>query len=198
MIEPIINVLSSKINNLPWIERHGGLVRTARKINLVDGQPFEEYYPVSMSDTDKECWENGKHMDLAPNSKYKSVSYFDQNGIVKVSDSEYPDFKTFEANVSFVCWLNLKKLGEAHQSGYLYELDAIKTLSEKLQINKHHKLTCKIVGLHPKNEGIFQKYNYADRLDLFLYPYDYFSIQMLIKWEMDIKCFDLTLNDPIC
>lgn len=195
MIEPIISRISNNLKSLPFIERHGGLVRTARRYMIIDGQPFEELYPVSM-DVEGNCFENGKYLDLAPNSSYKSVSYFEQRGPVIVECEG--SFYKFTAPVSFVCWMNMKKVGSHNQVGYVYEGMSLDVLTKSIQINKYHALSVEIESLHPKNEGIFQKYNYSDRLDLFLYPYDFFSINFIIKWRMQIGCFDGVINDPIC
>lgn len=195
MIEPIISIISSNIKELPFIERHGGLVRTARRYTIIDGQPYEEVFPVSM-DVDGNCFENGKYLDLAPNSAYKSVSYFEQRGPVTVDcDDNY--FK-FTAPVSFVCWMNMKKIGSSNQIAYVYESLALDTIRKTINISKYKAIVIDIESLHPKNEGVFQKYNYSDRLDLFLYPYDFFSINFTIKFRMLMGCFQGDINDPIC
>lgn len=195
MIEPIIARLSENLKALPFIERHGGLVRTARRVNYIDGLPFEEVFPVAM-DVEGNCFENGKYLDLAPNSALKSVSYFEQRGQVDVDETD--QFYVFNAPVSFVCWMNMKKIGSQTQIGYVFEGMALDVLNQDININKYHGIQIYIEGLHPKNEGIFQKYNYSDRLDLFLYPYDFFSINFTIKWKMTKGCFEGLVGAPIC
>jgi hypothetical protein len=205
MIENIIKSFEEKITNIGWIERYGGLVKPVKRTFAIDDSLIVKTFPVACGVNAKECWEKGKYQDLIPNDKYKSLAYWEQRGSVSCSYQRVDGDKymcIFSAPVSFVCWLNMPKLGfDDCTSSHLFEAHMLKVLSKvgvvtsPYQINN---LKCVIDGLAPKNETIFQKYSYDDREDLLMYPFDFFSINMTFSWGVLLNCIpDVELSTPI-
>jgi hypothetical protein len=206
MTNAIIQAFTDKIISLNWVERYGGLVRPAVKtyIDENSGLIYNKTYPVSCDVTEKDCWEKGRYADLIPNDKYKSITYFEQRGAVTVKASSFGgrDMLEFNAPLSFIAWLNLPKLGISECSTPVFEASAIKMFMEKITPEmpyKAHEVKVIIDSLNPRNEGVFTKYSYGDKLGLLLYPFDFFSINLNIRWFVQPHCLpDYEPGEPIC
>jgi hypothetical protein len=209
MIDKIIATISQDILDMGWIGRYGGLVRTAVKQVEIDREQLlfvEKRFPVSSTITDKDCWEKGKYMDLIPNSKLASIAYFEQRGAITAREHKTSSggiqVLEFTAPISFVAWLNLPKLGfSSPEQSYYFEAHALKVLGRQQFVDTELKITngsIVIDGLHPRNETIFTKYSYEDKLGLLLYPYDFFAINCTIKWLQPSGCLpDVVLDSPL-
>ena len=208
MIEQIIKGFDTKITATGWIERYGGLVRTITKGFPVDEGVVYKSFPVSCGVTAKECWEKGKYQNLVPDDKYKSIAYWEQRGPVscqkstRVSADLY--LNEFSAPVSFICWLNMPKLGfDDCGNSHLFEAQMLKILTTGSVFITDPpydimELSVVIDGVAPKNETIFTKYSYEDRTHLLMYPFDFFSVNLTFKWKVNLCAVpDVTLGEPV-
>ncbi len=206
MINSIIQSFTEKVTALNWVERYGGLVRPAVKtfIDENSGLIYNKTYPVSCDVTEKECWEKGRYQDLIPNDRYKSITYFEQRGSIAIRETQFGgrDVLEFSAPMLFVAWLNLPKLGISECSSPVFEASAIKMLMNMGVIElPFQALGFKVIidGSSPKNEGVFTKYSYGDKFGLLLYPFDFFSISIIVRWYVQPQCLpDYEPSEPIC
>lgn len=209
MIDKIISTISPQIVDMGWIARYGGLVRTAVKVVEIDREAqlfVEKRFPVSSRTTDKDCWERGKYIDLIPDSKLASIAYFEQRGPITAREHKTSSggiqMLEFFAPCSFVAWLNLPKLGfSSPEQSYHFEAHALKVLGRQQFVDNGLKISngsVVIDGVHPRNETIFTKYSYEDKLGLLLYPYDFFAINVTFRWLQPAGCLpDVVLASPI-
>ena len=65
---------------------------------------FRKTYPVSCNTTAEDC-KNGLYNDLTPNSKYKTVIYFEDGGVS--FNLRQGDFICYTSNLKLVCWINV-------------------------------------------------------------------------------------------
>jgi hypothetical protein len=206
MINSIIQAFTDQVISLPWVERYGGLVRPAVKtfIDENSGLIYNKTYPISCDVNEKECWEKGRYQDLIPNDKYKSITYFEQRGAITIKETQMTgrEMLEFNAPITFVAWLNLPKLGISECSSPVFEASAIKMLMNlKVSELPFQALGVKVIieASSPKNEGVFTKYSYGDKFGLLLYPFDYFSININIRWYVQPQCLpEYEPMEPIC
>lgn len=203
MIDKIIDSISPTLTDIPWVERFGGIVRRATRIIGDSPETFvEQAFPVSASVTNKDCWENGKYADLVPDDKYKSLMYFEQRGPIVVKQGYQDGYISMSAPLTIVCWLNLPRLGfsQANESP-IFEAEIIK----KIYFKKFEVAALKISNgkftidaLAARDENIFRKYTYSDKMGLLLYPYDFFAIDITAIWQQNVKCLqDVDISSPI-
>ena len=202
MIGTVIDSLFPIVQSMGFVERYGGLVRIAKKAYPTDKGFEYKTFPVSCSVSERECWESGKYADLIPNDKYKSIAYFEPAGNVKIENTVVPGTNRKAIYVSipvdFICWINYK-ISECSWYGFeLLALKAFNTMSNAPLPFKVHGFKIDIRMLASRDENIFSKYSYGDKLGLLLYPYDFFKIGLTISFFIDTKCFEeITFPEPV-
>lgn len=194
MIESIINAIPFDQH---WIEKKGGLVRTARKSFPIDEESnlfIEKKYPISSNVSAKECFDNGKYSDLMPDSRYKSICYFEQTSptLPQSNINLGSEAFVFETNVKFVCWLNLNLLGfDVPDKSEIFQLEMYKFFSKiKFLVNGIHGIKIKFISFGQKNENPFSNYSYENIEGLLLYPFDFFVINLTIQYNVKIDCIE--------
>lgn len=204
MTDIIIDLIKEDISALHWIDRYAGLVVPAtRHIPKKNEFGFEDFnteiFPVAINVDNTRCWENGLYKDLVPDSKYKSVAYWeDISGLQKVGVrtlSKRREIHYYQASLRFVCWVNMKLAGYAPgESISPLQIDVINTLNE---INimgienpiKIITLRMNVSDILPKDhKAVFGNYSYANDFKLFMYPYDYFALNVKAQLTMDHDC----------
>ncbi len=206
MINEIVESLRTKINELPYIDKYGGLVRIAKKAFTNDQGVYYKTFPVSCDVSNAECWNNDRYKDLVPDENYKSIAYFESAGNIIVKKKPYlntgRDSYHVIAPIDFVCWLNLPKLGVSDCHSSIFELMAIdlfhkehKPILENLTVAS---FKIDIKSFSSRDEKVFSKYSYGDLNGLLLYPFDFFKISIDLDLYIDPKCIqNFVLNTPI-
>lgn len=198
MTADLINtVIRPYIEALVFKDKVGGVVRPMTLVRVSDdGIKSKKIIPVDCGVTHRECI-SGKYTDLMPDSKYKSVIYFEDNGTQRVDD-EHRDF-SFQSNVKLVCWLNLKKLGKTNCSVSSLALGSILKAIPTQYLNSapYTRILITFLGEDPKTPSIFGKYTYdEEKIPYLLYPYDYFSLNFSIRYTIPRSCITDFENDP--
>lgn len=197
MTSDLANILRSYIESISFIDKIGGLVKPMTLVNTDDaGKSYKKIIPVDCNVTYDDCI-SGRYTDLIPNSKYKSVSYFEDGGTVKINDGK-ADF-AFQSNIKFICWLNLKKLGKENCS---VSAIAIATILDKipnkyLNSSPYTRIQIICTGEDVKSPAIFSKYTYDEAtIQYLMYPYDYFALNFQVKYVIPRGCIVDFENSP--
>lgn len=196
MVGTIIKRIHDTVTAMSWVDRYAGLVETVSR----DGKDGRESYPVSCDVDMKKCWENNQYLDLMPNSTYKSVVYWEAlTGLTNVYDTRISRDRhiiTYESTVRLVAWLNMKKLGYDKLEGTSkLQQDAMVALNG-LSIGNENIGGVLMFGaaftaseiLRRDHAVIFGKYHYGNKVDLFMYPYDFFAINFKIRIRLNHDC----------
>jgi hypothetical protein len=198
MNEDIANILKSQIESLPFMDRVGGLVKVIRKQETTDKGTVVKSFPVDCGTTLQDC-NTGKYKDLVPNSKYKSIHYFEDLGI-SISGQDQATF-TFDAKIKLVGWLNLKKLGKDQCSVSALAIAAILKQIEAKTFNSgvFTRIQIRCTGVDPKTSAIFSKYSYTEEINQYLmFPYDYYAMTFTVNFTIPNKCIaDWVSSIPI-
>ena len=178
MNQAIANIIKESIEDLDFVDKIAGLVST-QYINI---EGVTKSYPVAccVPDTCK----TGDYNDLAPDSKYKSVIYFEDGGVSFVRAQG--NFKYYQSRLRLVGWLNVKSiLGEecdASQCTYSSHaiMDIIRLLPEFPQnIAPFAQVYMEVTSQAVRDKAIFSKYTYNELQTQYLMsPYDYFSLDI--------------------
>lgn len=218
MIQAILKSIKPTITSMTWVDRYAGLAMPVSRTKVIstgsttggatgsttdDGgykQEGKETFPIA-SDVDmKRCWETGDYQDLVPNSKYKSVIYWeDLTGLQEVNRRRISGGRHLvgmQATLRMVCWLNMKKLGyESNDGTSKFQLDAMKTLMIDdivLDNQTNIKITyakMRVVEILKRDHQlIFGQYSYGGQSDLFVYPWDFFALNVRLNVVMSNEC----------
>lgn len=222
MIAAIADVLKSKLVNLPWLERFGGLVNMATRPIVTQGadgvQVVTGYqvYPVACDVNAANCWETGVHKHFEPDSSKAAIAFFVDNGGATFREVQGPKLAniilTFD--IKFLCWLNLGKLGPALTDGHcnvsgrlaplvMAQFWGCHTAFGKFDGGPEEEALRGIevtsISQYQKTASVFQPFTFAvdgDRRGLFLYPYDYFALRIGGKVEVNVKCLEDVFYAP--
>jgi hypothetical protein len=184
----IANILKGYVETLPFAGKVGGLVKPITYVTQNDKGTVKKTIPVDCGVTHENCLK-GRYTDLMPDSKYKSVMYFEDGGVTP-GDNNARDF-SFESNLKLVCWLNLKKLGKTGCSNTALAIVTILNTIPTRTFNSgiYTRIQVTITGEEVKSPQIFSKYTYDEEKNQFLiHPYDYFALNVSVKFNVSKSC----------
>ena len=216
MVSAIATVLKSKLVNLPWIERFGGLVNVATRPIVAqgaDGVSVVTGYqscPVACDVNQANCWDNGLFKHFEPDSTKTAVAFFVDNGGIVFKQVEGPKLANliFTFDLKFLCWMNLPRMGEdltgggCDVSGRLTPLvmkqfwgchDAFGKFEGGPQEQALRGIEVKTLSQYRKDPSIFAPFTFAtdgEKRGLFLYPYDYFGIRITGEFRVNTHCLE--------
>jgi hypothetical protein len=194
MNQAIADIIRSHIKDLDFVDKIAGMTRALTfDIKGPDNTPIQKTFPVACCVTADDC-KQGAYNDLMPNSQYKTVIYFEDNGIS--SNKTEGNFKYYTSSVKLVCWINAAKiLGDACSTGTACTIAAhliteiIRALPE---FPAHHNpfsfVFSEVVSQDITNPSIFSKYTYDEKHTQYLmYPYDYFALDIKTDFAICMK-----------
>jgi hypothetical protein len=189
MIAPAIDYIAEKINDdLAFADRVAGLVRTVS----TNTQGKITRFPVSCNVSDADCIANGTLRNLVPDSKLKSLIYFEENGSRFVGRTSRG--LEFEAQATLVCWLNLNKLGQTSCEASIYaqaQLVKLLTSIKNINIAPLNLVNVTSLSFPKKSAAIFSQYTYDEAKQQYLiYPHDYFAIAFTLRYEVPLGCIN--------
>ena len=197
MINDIGIILKSYISTLPFTDKIAGVVKPITyKETDQSGRVITKTIPVDCNVTHADCV-NKKYTDLIPNSQYKSVMYFEDQGTTRLSDT--PKDFTFQSTLKLVCWLNLKKMGKTNCSNSALAVASVLNVLPTRYFNNgvYTRMLIEVTGQDIKSPQIFSRYTYDEEKTQFLmYPYDYFSLTVQVKFTISKACITEWQNEP--
>jgi hypothetical protein len=198
IIEP---ALRAKAEALPFVERYGGIAHPITANFAGDGL---KTLPVSMSLTGAQCFDQGKYINLVPDDRYKSVSYFEGlNSPARIAFSgEKRGIATISQSVRFVAWLNMTRLGYDNQAQVgLMALAAVAAFQDKYPITfagKSGRMEVTSARVLLDKNSAFGGYTYVDRQHLFMWPYAFFAVEMETVTQLPMRCLEeLEAGEPL-
>lgn len=202
MINVTTDTLKDAIIGLGICERFGGL---AMPFEMNDGDKIVRV-PVTVGVDGQECYELGTLFDLAPNSLYKSVMFFEDSGGSKIT-RERKDVLSFSYSLRLLAWLNFIKLGQEDAGSYTDRAAAlvVKTLfsGDRTFPVTDPDITSGIVivdavSIPRKDRSVFSRYTFAQWQKAFVFPYDFFALDIEARLLVGIDCFtEVAPADPL-
>ena len=188
MIRKIADLIVAEISTLNFVDHIGGVVKDleyTREGNI-------NRYPNILNTTTL------KHELFLPESKYKSVIFFEDNGITSTgNDNRY---NNYEASLRLIAWYNLPKINKAYTDGALLTQALIYTIPDTIDNSNYlTKISVDIVGEVSKTKAIFGRYDFKEEQWQYLnYPFDYAGIDLRVKFSVprNSSCFTPIVIDP--
>ena len=177
----------------------------------------DRIFPVSCGVSFSDCVANQRYQELSPNSKYKSIAYWEQLG----DATQNPNLSKFSAKgglvvydipVRLVVWLNQAKLnvnGTGQTDCSIAAPIALKIQSALYRNNgfilpdeayQGAKVEMQFTGQEQKDPAkIFGRYSYGKDLTKFtLFPFDFFSLRYNARLWINRNCVEaFTLGSEI-
>jgi len=200
MIYDICEILKSRLIGQPYVDKIAGLVQVAQDVKNTDNGSIVKRFPIACDVTGKDCADASFRLsDLVPDSKKKSVIYFEDISGVTFRGQERNEF-IFQARPRLVCWLNQKQLGKNQCSiTPLVVAHIIKTLGTNKRFNDglYIKANIQVAGQVVKTPAIFQRYTYDEKTTQFLmFPFDYFALDIIVDFRVNSDCIEEWLVEP--
>ena len=186
MNQTVANIIKGYLEDCrcDFIDKIAGLVQTVY-VNITDGDnKVQKSFPVSCNVTAEDC-KSGLYNDLTPDSKYKTVIYFEDGGVT--FNSRQGNFICYTSSLKLVCWINVPLyMGELCPDGVPCTAAAeiikkiICCLPEFPQnVTPFARFFPVIVSQDIRNNSIFSKYTYNElQVQYLMYPYDYFALNI--------------------
>lgn len=185
MNQTIANIIKDYIDDLDFVDKIAGLVSTTY-LSITDdkGVKVTKSFPISCTTTANDCKE-GLYNDLCPDSRYKTIIYFEDGGVT--FNKHEGVFKCFTSKLRLVCWINILKLeGEVCPSGdpCTASADIIKKIlcalpTHPVNVSPFATVFPVVTNQVIRSNAIFSQYSYNEKQTQYLmYPYDYFALEI--------------------
>ena len=195
MNNKIANIIVDYIKDLPWNDKLAAMTQVAKIQQTSDNRKVERRFPISCAMEYDDACKDGCYDELAPNSKYQSVVYFEDGSFSFRERSGKRLY--YESNIRLVAWLNYKLLeGAGCGSTGEYILDIIKALPDVPQdIDAMRGVTITVTSQARRDSGIFAAYTYNEHQTQYLLaPYDFFAIDIRTEFFVIPECHEPNLE----
>jgi hypothetical protein len=191
MNNKLSHILRHKLDGLEWVDKISGLVQTVSIREKVGENIVLKSYPISCDLAYEEAIK-GRYQDLTPNSKKKSILYFEDKGCSMIERKG--NTIKYQSSLRLVCWLNLKaihgatcneELEHCQVSGH-YVIEVIKTLPS-IPFTQDHFVGIYIEDISQavRSVDIFSKYSYNEQSTQYLlFPFDFFALDLKINFTI--------------
>ncbi len=212
-----------EIGSTPLIEKYGNLVfpiTIPQEVSKTDsGESIlkDKTFPVACGVTFQECITKQRYQELSPNSRYKSIAYWEQLGDATIntalsSKTHKNGLLVYEFQARLIVWLNMAKLNINGNGQSDCSIAAPVALKIQSALNRKTgfsvsgdayvgaKVQFFFNGQERKDaNAIFGRYTYGKDLSAFmLHPYDFFSLKYTVRLWINQNCVDaFTLGEPI-
>ena len=211
MLHESIELLREDITQLPYVQRYGGLVIKAKRVELLEnGMKIECTYPVACGVSFIDCFSGPtKYLDMIPNSNYTSIFYWEVLKWPTINLSKQGlkgNLKQFDAQVRLVGWLNLAKLGMLDQCSIAGQISsnlcdvidgAYQFENSPFHAGGFQISFARLIGKEP--DILFGEYSYSEAVKkCLLGPYEFFGMDFNMAIRINPKCVDqFTVGTPV-
>ena len=185
MNQAIANIIKGHIEGLDFVDKIAGLTSvTYFDVTDKDKNTVQKAFPVACCVTADDC-KVGAYNELMPDSKYKTVIYFEDRGVTFAKSES--NWKYYTSNLRLVCWINVAKLlGDTCNEGTACTVaahlitDIIRSLPSFPEHNyPFNHVYSEVTNQEVRSNGIFAAYTYDEKHSQYLmYPYDYFALDI--------------------
>lgn len=183
----IAEIIRQQIAAFPWADKHAGLVQSVT-LSIEGGGV--RIFPVACDVTHADCI-SGKYNDLVPNSRYKSVLFFEDGGFTP--GQRRGQYQEFESRLRLVVWANLAQMGDegCHSSAEMIADVMSLQPATPLNTDVFQTFSWKVTSQPLRSADIFSRYSYREVATQFLfYPYDFFALDIVAKGRINVSCFE--------
>jgi hypothetical protein len=188
MNNKIANIIVDYIKDLTWIDKLAGLTQVAK----INQNGVEKRYPISCSMAFDDTCVEGCYDELAPNSAYQSVVYFEDDGFT--FDHQAGNKLYYNSSLRLIAWLNYNKLGGGCGSTGNYIIDIIRALpSYPVNVSDLLGVNIRVMSQAIRSDDIFSKYTFNEKQTQYLMlPFDFFSLEIKTSFYIIPECVEDT------
>lgn len=188
------DIIIDRLSTLPWLDKYCGVVRTLTyQSKKKDGAIILKKMPVSCRTSAAEC-SSGRYVDLLPDSRVKSVTFLEDNGVrfVKRDGNRF----YFRASFNLIVWLNMPALGYSDCSYTGIAIAGILTKFPPVPFQNtgsiYQQVSINVDGQLSNNVNPFAKYTIPEEITQYLmYPYDSFVLPITVDFMTNKACLDI-------
>lgn len=202
-----------EVSGVPLIEKYGGLVFTLsipEKVGETStGDPIlkEKSFPVACGVDFNNCVNGKRYQELVPNSRYRSIAYWEQMGDAVLNSEEMKKSPkggalVYDIPARLVVWLNIQKLNINNAAYDQCSIVAPVMLAVENALHDkngfliadatYQKANVKYIfrGQEKKDPNtVFGKYSYGQETAKFmLWPYDFFAMRYTVRLRINRDC----------
>lgn len=190
-------VLMTRLLNLPYIQKYGGIVQTIQKVIPVAGsdKPVIKRIPISaVHEAPANCQDltTATSIQFIPESKLKGMLYFEDGGSVMDTTKRHTGLVFWRSRMRLIVWMNQKLISET----YNIELAAMAmnemiTLlcTNPVNMDVFKSLQVKVASVPSATSALFSEYDYDEKETQFLMPpYDFFGIDLDVYFGIPKGC----------
>lgn len=186
MNEAIATILKRRLLGMSMSDKVGGLVRPIT-IRIGDKNLT---YPVAHDVTHSDCVK-GRYNDLMPNSKYKSLMYFEDGGVTFTKREGGNQHGI--GNLKLIGWINGQKFQHTECPTPLSScmvMEVIAALPETIfNEDNLQRIHVDVMGEQVKSNAIFNQYTFDESFSQYLmYPFDYFALNIRVNFTINVNC----------
>lgn len=215
MNDYIAIVLMSKLLDINYIQKFGGIVQTIQRTALVGKEKVNVKIPVAKAFrqykniTDRievlKCGLTSKILeDFIPESKLSGMVYFEDNGIGPDINKRHSSIDFYTSKLRLVGWFNQSLISNDFNNMFRTQamneiLQAIITdRPENRSILKMLKVS--VDNIPKADASIFSDYDYNEAQTQFITaPYDFFAVDLNVSFGIPKKCLiKFTPEEIIC
>lgn len=203
MNQAIADIIKGHIEDLDFVDKIAGLTSVSYfDIKNKDGELVQKAVPIACCVTADDC-KQGAYNDLMPDSKYKTVIYFEDGGVKFVKRESH--WKYYQSNLRLVCWINVAKIKEDCCQQNNACTMAAHLIAEIVRVlpnfPENHtpfdQVYSEVMSQEVRSNSIFSQYTYDEKhIQYLMYPYDYFCLDIQTDFAICIK--GTAVYDPSC
>lgn len=184
MNQGIANILKGYIEDLTFVDKIAGLVSTQyMTVTDENGNKVQKAYPVACC-VPEDC-KQGEYNDLTPDSKYRTVIYFEDGGVSFVRAAG--NFRHYQSRLRLVCWINVARLNAdgcytdipcTASTNIIIEI--IRAIPDfRVNFDPLMQVRFEVTSQVIRSNSIFGAYTYNEKQTQYLMsPYDYFALEI--------------------
>ena len=192
MNNKIANIVVDYIKDLPWIDKLSAMTQVVKVSQKSGDTTVEKRYPISCQMSFAEACKEGCYDELAPNSAYRSIVYFEDGGF---SFNRQEGNKLYYiSNIRLIAWLNYSKIGGTLGVGCgatgNYIVDIIKSLpAMPVNVDDLLSVSIRVISQAVRSDSIFGAYTYNQKQTQYLMiPFDFFSLNIQTSFYLIPEC----------
>lgn len=201
-------VLMTRLLDLPYIDKYGGVVQVIQKLIPTDGEKVVvKRIPISaVHEAPANCnLTEATNIHFLPESKLKGMLYFEDGGSVIDGTKRHTGLTFWRSRLRLVVWLNQKLIKETFDielaSQAMNEMITLLCLPPaNIEVLKNFSV--KVASVPPATSAIFSDYDYNEKETQFLMPpFDFFAIDLDVFFGIPKGCVvpvTLAENLPNC
>lgn len=189
-------VLMTRLLNLPYINKYGGVVQTITKV-VTNGtnKPTLKRIPISaVHEAPAGCGDLAEAINLhfIPESKLKGMLYFEDNGSVLDNNKRASSLTFWHSKLRLVVWMNQKLLTEQFDielaSMAMNEMITL-LCTNPVNLDVFKNLRVEVASIPPATSSLFSQYDYNEKETQFLMPpYDFFAVDLDVFFGIPKGC----------